>query len=99
MPKIECDGFWKMLVSVVPPIQRHLEEGCLSRCGVSLKRRVYAKREVASASALSAEDNQDEAKVKSRRQARERNWRKTSIVGAERIDKEVIALSTASLST
>jgi hypothetical protein len=99
MPKIESDGFWEMPVPVVPPIRRRFEEGCLLRCGASSKRRVYAKREAASAIALSADDNQEEEKVKSRRQARPRNWRNTSMVGAERMDKEVIALSTASLST
>ena len=84
VPKTASDSFWEMLIPIIPSIWRRFEEGCLSRYCVSWKRRVYAKREAAPASALSAEDNQEEEeKVKSRWQARERNWCKTSMVGAE----------------
>lgn len=48
--------------------------------------------------ALLSEDNQEEAKVKLRWQARERNWCKRAIVGAEQMDREVIASTMALLS-
>jgi hypothetical protein len=57
------------------------------------------KREAASAIALSAEDNQTEEKEKSSRHARARNWRRTVMVGVERMEKLAMLLWTASLST
>lgn len=98
VPKIESDGFGPMWVPLVPPIRRRFEEGCLLRYGASWNKRVYAKREAASARALSAEESQTEEKVKSRRHANARKFRNSCIVGAERMVNELIASAIASLS-
>lgn len=70
-------------------------EGFVSRWGASSKRRVYRKREAASAMALEADDNQEDEKEKSSLQASLRKRRRICITGGDRLVSDCKAAHTA----
>ena len=76
----------------------NVQLGLRTKLGKLGPKQVYKKREAASAIALSAEGSQEEEKEKSKRQANSRNWRRMSITGGDRLDKDWKAAHTAWLS-
>ncbi len=96
MPEIDGDLSRVLSVCFKPLRWRSGEEGFRCRDGASWKRRVYWKREAASASAFSFEGSQTEEKEKLRQAASIRRTRSVGIVVRDRL-RSVSMASTMTL--
>lgn len=98
MPKVKGNNRGVLAVLLIPPAWRRFEAGFLLSQGAIVNMREKEKREAASATEFSVEDNHLEEKEKSMRQARAINCCTRFMVGLDRIVLLRIALNTASLS-
>lgn len=98
VPEVEGDLSRDMSVRLIPLSRGLGEELLRSREGASWNRRVYWKRDAASASAFDLEGSQEDEKVKSRQAAIMSRRRSRDMVWRERLRSVSIALTITSLS-